>query len=150
MRYELKNLSKWCGPYNWGCSGELSEKKTVHEDSEREVAFDLDVAVDVAKNYLDAPDEPFDEATARKNFEESAVEFMSEELFKKAFAYYKWRAEKFVEAKAFLEAGQPGTWKVDIPEELNSFETGFGEDKLAKPRQMEAWISIVISKEEAK
>lgn len=153
MKYMIKNYSKWKGPYAWGCHEKLSKRESIHEDFSAETALDLEVAVDVAREYFDAPegieeDGMFDPEKVKKMLSEVGVRFKSSEYAEQAIGYYKWRAEKFLEAKAFLEAGKLGVWKVDIPAELNAYETGIA-DKLAKPLQEEAWISVEISEGDA-
>lgn len=148
MKYKLKNYSKWKGPYGWGCNEKLSRHDSIHEDFSKETTLDLEAAVDKAKEYFDAPecveDGGFDPERVKRTFSDAGIRFKTDGHLAKAVEYYRWRAERFLEAKAFLEAGLPGTWRADIPAELNAYETGMGPD-WAKPVQEEAWISVEIS-----
>lgn len=153
MKYELKNYSKWKGPYDWGCNGKLSEHDSIHEDFSKETTLNLEVAIDQAKEYFDAPEcvengGEFDPEQVKKTLSDIGIQFKSDECLAKAIEYYRWRAEKFLEARAFLEAGAPGILKIDIPVELNAYETGMGPDWV-KPIQEEAWISIEILEEDS-
>lgn len=128
MKYELKNYSKWKGPYDWGCNEKLSKHVSIHEDFSKETTLSLEVAIDQVKQHLDVPEDiedndKFDSERVEKMLLDIGIRFKSDECLAKAIEYYRWRAERFFEAKAFLEAGKPGILKIDIPAELNSYET---------------------------
>lgn len=144
MNYIVRTVNDWTRPYDWA----TGNGPAVTERNTTETATDDPGLVPMLVNdWLDAPDKPFTEADAAREF--GCETRRIDGKFAKAISrYYEWRRALMGRIKADLDrenASGRAQWilKYDVPYEYNHFETDEdGEKRALKERQNESYVEI--------
>lgn len=138
--YKITSKNTTLEPY-WREIKDGTHPEIEYTDEQTYRKLGLEVALDVLKELIDAPDADLTLAQVKEDFSRSNAT-MSDGVAQKIVDYYNGRREIYLKLKTILKSGELVHEKVEIPEELNGFTTQEVDEDFSKSHTLEAWIEI--------
>lgn len=138
--YSMTMKSRVLEPF-WQELKDGTHPEVEYTDKQTYKKLNLEAALVVLRELMDAPDEELGIEKVKKDFA-APGEKMSDDVAQKIVEYYNGRKKIYDNLKELLESGELEYERVEIPEELNGFTTQENDEEFKKCHTIEAWIEV--------
>ena len=138
--YSISMKNTMLEPF-WQNLKDGSHPEIEYTDKQAYKKLNLEAALLVLKEFIDAPDSNLTLESVKEDFKASNAT-MSDEVAQKIVNYYNGRKKIYDKLKDLLETGEFEYEKIDIPEELNGFTTQENDEEFEKTKILESWIEV--------